>query len=218
MVVQFNVPVREEGVSPAGLADSYATLPFYSDTPPREAFPKAKAAATKALQLDEDLAEAHASMAYVKTYFDWDWAGAEQEFRRTLELNPNQAAVHHTYSRYLASLGRLTEARAELERAQELDPLSLLVQANAGVISYFGREYNQAIQELRKTNEADPHFPVPYWGFGMCYEQQGKYDEAIAQFQKTIEVSGRGANTIASLGHAFGLAGRASEAQKTCSN
>jgi len=145
---------------------------------------------------------------------DRDWAGAEQEFRRALELNPNHAATHHAYSRYLASLGRLTEARAELERARELDPLSLLVQANAGVISYFGRKYDEAIQELRKTNELDPRFPVPYWGMGMCYEQQGKYEEAIAQFQKTIESSGRGSNTIASLGHAFGLAGHLSEARK----
>ena len=198
----------------AGLADSYAMLPFYTDTPPREAFPKAKAAATKALQLDDALAEAHASMAYVKTYFDWDWAAAEQEFKRTLELNPNHSAARHAYSRYLASLGRLTEARAELKRAQELDPLSLLVQANAGVISYFGRQYGEAMQELRKTNELDPHFPVPYWGMGLCYEQQGKYEEAIAQFQKTIESSGRGANTIASLGHVFGLAARPVEAQK----
>jgi TolB-like protein/DNA-binding winged helix-turn-helix (wHTH) protein/Flp pilus assembly protein TadD len=198
----------------AGLADSYAMLPFYTDTPPRDAFPKAKTAATKALQMDDALAEAHASMAYVKTYFDWDWPSAEQEFRRALELNPNHAATHHAYSRYLASLGRLTEARAELKRAQELDPLSLLVQANAGVISYFGREYDRAIQELRMTNEVDPHFPVPYWGLGMCYEQQGKYAEAITQFQKTIESSGRGVNTIASLGHVFGLAGQASEARK----
>src|SRR5207244_439535 len=94
--------------------------------------PKAKAAATKALQLDQTLAEAHASMAYVKTYYDWDWAGAEAKFKRGLELNPNYADVHHSYSRFLASLGRVAEARAELKRAQELDPLSLLVQVNAG--------------------------------------------------------------------------------------
>jgi len=108
----------------------------------------------------------------------------------------------------------LTEARAELERAQELDPLSLLVQANGGVISYFGRRYDEAIQELQKISELDPHFFVPHWGMGLCYEQAGKYEDAIAQFQKTIELSGRGANTIASLGHVFGLAGRPSEAQK----
>ncbi|PYT73965.1 MAG: hypothetical protein DMG39_04925 [Acidobacteria bacterium] len=198
----------------AGLADSYALLPFYSETRPGEAFPKAKAAAMKALQLDATLAEAHASMAYVKTYYDWDWEGAEQEFKRTLDLNPNHADAHHAYSRFLASLGRLTEARAELKRAQELDPLSLLVQANAGVISYFARRYDEAIQELQKISELDSHFFVPHWGMGLCYEQEGKYEDAIAQFQKTIDLSGRGANTIASLGHVFGLAGRPSEAQK----
>ena len=106
----------------------------------------------------------------------------------------------------------MTEARAELKRAQELDPLSLLIQANAGVISYFGRDYDNAINELRKTNEVDPHFPVPYWGLGMCYEQQAKYEAAIAQFQKTIEVSGRESNTIASLAHTLGLAGRVADA------
>src|SRR5229473_1883295 len=199
----------------AGLADSYAHLPFYSETRPEEAFPKAKAAATKALQLDQTLADAHASMAYVKTYYDWDWAGAEAEFRRGLELNPNYADVHHSYSRFLASLGRIAEARAELKRAQELDPLSLLVQANAGVISYFGREYDQAIQELQKIKELNPKFPVPYWGIGLCYEQKGMYQEAVDQLQKGIAVSGgRGANSIASLGHAYGLAGQHGEAQK----
>ncbi len=199
----------------AGLADSYARLPFYSETRPEEAFPKGKAAATKALQLDQTLAEAHASMAYVKTYYDWDWVGAEEEFRRGLELNPNYADVHHSYSRFLASLGRVAEARAELKRAQELDPLSLLVQANAGVISYFGREYDQAIQELQKIKELNPKFPVPYWGIGLCYEQKGMYQEAVDQLQKGIAVSGgRGANSIASLGHAYGLAGQHGEAQK----
>ena len=199
----------------AGLADSYARLPFYSETRPEEAFSKAKAAATKALQLDQTLAEAHASMAYVKTYYDWDWAGAEAEFRRGLELNPNYADVHHSYSRFLASLGRVAEARAELKRAQELDPLSLLVQANAGVISYFGREYDQAIRELQKIKELNPKFPVPYWGIGLCYEQKGMYQEAVDQLQKGIAVSGgRGVNSIASLAHAYGLAGQHGEAQK----
>src|SRR5882724_2805716 len=199
----------------AGLADSYARLPFYSETRPEEAFPKAKAAATKALQLDQTLAEAHASMAYVKTYYDWDWAGAEAEFRRGLELNPNYADVHHSYSRFLASLGRVAEARAELKRAQELDPLSLLVQANAGVISYFGREYDQAIQELQKIKELNPKFAVPYWGIGLSYEQKGMYQEAVDQLQKGIAVSGgRGVNSIASLAHAYGLAGQHGEAQK----
>jgi len=198
----------------AGLADCYADLPFYSETRPAEAFPKAKAAALKALQLDQTLAEAHASMAYVETYYDWNWPGAEAEFRRALELDPNYAEAHHSYSRFLASLGRVEEARAELKRAQELDPLSLLVQANSGVISYFGRQYDQAIQELRQINRLDPKFSVPYWGLGLCYEQMGVYEEAVTQLQKAIDLSGRGANGIASLGHAYGLAGRRGEALK----
>ncbi|HYY72306.1 MAG TPA: tetratricopeptide repeat protein [Candidatus Bathyarchaeia archaeon] len=207
---------KDPGYAPAyaGLADSYARLPFYSETRPEEAFPKAKAAAVKALQLDPTLAEAHASMAYVKTYYDWDWAGAEAEFRRGLELNPNNADVHHSYSRFLASLGRIAEARGELKRAQELDPLSLLIQANAGVISYFGREYDQAIQELRAINGLDQKFHVPDWGLGLCYEQKGMYEEAITQFQKAIAVAGRGPNGLASIGHAYGLAGQRSEARK----
>ena len=111
----------------AGLADAYALLPFYTDTRPSEAFPQAKEAAAKALRLDPTLAEAHASMAYVMNYYDWDRSGAEREFKHALELDPNDAATHHAYGRFLASMGRVDEARAELSRAQELDPLSLLI-------------------------------------------------------------------------------------------
>lgn len=198
----------------AGLADAYARLPFYTDTRPSEAFPQAKEAAAKALQLDPTLAEAHASMAYVMNYYDWDRSGAEQEFKHALELNPNDAAVYHAYGRFLASMGRVDEARAELNRAQELDPLSLGIQSNMGMISYFAGQYDDALQQLQKVLELDPKFPVPYWGSGMCYEQLKKYPEALAQFQKGIELSGRGANGIASLAHAYGLAGQGAEAQK----
>ena len=198
----------------AGLADAYARLPFYTDTRPSEAFPEAKDAAAKALQLDPNLPEAHASMAYVLNYYDWDRSRAEQEFKRALELDPNDAAAYHAYGRFLASLGRVDEARAELNRAQELDPLSLIIQSNAGMIAYFARQYDQALQQLQKVLELDPKFPVPYWGIGMCYEQLKKYPEALAQFQKGIELSGRGTNGIASLAHAHGLAGQRAEAQK----
>jgi eukaryotic-like serine/threonine-protein kinase len=198
----------------AGLADAYALLPFYTDTRPTEAFPKSKEAAAKALQLDPTLAAAHASMAYVINYYDWNRAGAEEEFQQALRLNPNDAATHHAYSRFLASLGRLDEARAELDRARELDPLSLVIQSNVGMIAYFARRYDDALQELQQVLELDPKFSVPYWGIGMCYEQQKRYPEAVAKFQKGIELSGRGANGIASLAHAYGLAGQDREAQK----
>jgi serine/threonine protein kinase/Flp pilus assembly protein TadD len=198
----------------AGLADAYALLPFYTDTRPSEAFPQAKEAAAKALQLDPTLAEAHASMAYVMNYYDWDRSGAEREFKHALELDPNDAAAHHAYGRFLASMGRVDEARAELNRAQELDPLSLVIQSNVGMISYFAGQYDNALEQLQKVLELDPKFPVPYWGIGMCYEQLKKYPDALVQFQKGIELSGRGANGIASLAHAYGLAGQDAEAQK----
>src|ERR1700682_4966776 len=198
----------------AGLANAYAVLPFYTDTRPREAFPEAKKAAAKALQLEPTLAESHASMAYVMNYYDWDRSGAEQEFKRALELNPNDADTYHAYGRFLASMGRVDEARVELNRAQELDPLSSGIQSNLGMVSYFARQYEDAVQQLQKVLKLDPKFPVPYWGIGLCYEQLNKYSEALAQFQKGIELSGRGANGIASLAHAHGLAGQRSEAQK----
>lgn len=198
----------------AGLAGAFARLPFYTDTRPSEAFPQAKEAAAKALQLEPTLAEAHASMAYVMNYYDWDRSGAEQEFKRALELDPNDAAAHHAYGRFLASLGRIDEARAELNRALELDPLSLIIQSNAGMLSYFARRYDNAVQQLQKVLAIDPKFPVPYWGIGMCYEQLKKYPEALGQFQKGIELSGRGSNGIASLAHGQSLAGQGAEARK----
>ncbi len=198
----------------AGLADAYARLPFYTETRPSEAFPKSKEAAAKALQLDPTLAAAHASMAYAINYYDWNRVGAEEEFKHALQLNPNNAAAHHMYGRFLASLGRLDEARAELGRARELDPLSLLIQSNVGMLAYFARRYDDALQELQQVLELDPKFPVPYWGIGMCYEQQKRYPEAVAKFQEGLELSGRDANGIASLAHADGLAGQDREAQK----
>ena len=198
----------------AGLAAAYGRLPFYTDTRPSDAFPKAKEAAAKAQQLEPTLAEAHASMAYVWNYYDWDRSSAEQEFNRALELDPNDADAHHAYGRFLASMGRIGEARAELSRAQELDPLSLSIQSNMAMISYFARQYDDALQQLQKVLALDPKFPVPYWAIGMCYEQLKKYPEAVAQFQKGIELSGRGSNGIASLAHAYGLAGKRVEAQK----
>ena len=199
----------------AGLADTYARLPFYTDKRPSEAFPAAKEAVAKAVQLEPTLAGAHASMAYVLNYYEWDRSGAELEFKRALELDQNDAAAHEAYGRFLASMGRVDEARAELSRALELDPLSLGIQSNVGMVFYFARQYEDAIKQLQKVLALDPKFPVPYWGIGMCYEQMKKYPEALAQIQKGIELSGgRGANGLASLAHAQGLAGHRAEAQK----
>ena len=199
----------------AGLADYYSVLPFYTSTLPGEVFPKAKAAVSKALELDDSLAEAHASLAYVLTYYDWNWTGAEREFQRALALNPNDASVHHRYSRYLSSLGRIDEALTEVRKAEELDPLSSVIKANIGVIYYFGRQYDSAIAQLRRVLDEQPNFSVAHWGMGLAYEQKGMLTEAIAELEKADAISKHGSvNTLASLGHAYAIAGQQSKAQK----
>ncbi len=142
----------------AGLADSYDLLPRYGFLAPNEGYPEAKEAAIKALELDDTLAEAHASLGYAEVNYDWDWAGGEKEFKRAIELNPGYATAHHWYALYLAASGRLDEATSEIKRAQELDPLSLIINSNLGRILYFARKYDQAIEQFRKTIELDPNF------------------------------------------------------------
>lgn len=199
----------------AGLADYYSVLPFYTSSRPDEVFSKAKAAASKALELDDSLAEAHASLAYIRTYYDWDWAGAEREFQRAIALNPNDATVRHRYSRYLSSLGRIDEALRQMRRAQELDPLSTIIKANIGVIYYFGRKYDLVIEELRKVLQEDPNFSVAHWGLGLSYEQKGMLTEAIAEFEKADALGKhRSSNTLASLGHAYATAGQKQRARQ----
>jgi len=195
-----------------GIADYYSILPFYSRLAPKDAFPQAKAAVTKALEIDEGLAEAHASLAYVLAYYDWDWKGAEREFKRALELNPSYASAHHSYSRYLAARGRLEEATTEIERAQELDPLEILLKANKAMLAYFGGRYDQAISELQVTLELNPDFPVAIWGLGLSYEQKGMFEKALASMQKATGLS-PSLNFKASLGHTYAAAGKRREVQ-----
>src|SRR5262249_2952541 len=127
-----------------GLADCYNLLSLYGMLPPNEAMPQAKTSAVRALELDPSLAEAHTSLAYPKLYYDWDWPGAEREFQRALELNPNYATAHHWYHEYLTAMGRFEEGLAEILRAQELDPLSLIINTDVGWGLYFTRQYDQA--------------------------------------------------------------------------
>jgi serine/threonine protein kinase/Tfp pilus assembly protein PilF len=196
-----------------GLADYYSVLPFYTSTPPDDVFPKAKAAVSRALRLDPSLAEAHASLAYILTYYDWNWTEAEREFQRALALNPNDATVHHRYSRYLSSLGRLDDALKEIRKAGELDPLSPIVKANVGVIYFFGREYDLAIRHLGEVLQEHPDFSTAHWGLGLAYEQKGMHKEAIAEFEKADALSKHGSvNTLASLAHAYAVAGQRSKA------
>ena len=195
----------------AGIAEYYSVLPFYSSFAPKETFPKAKEAVLQALELDPSLPEARALLGYIKTYYEWDWPGAEQEFRKALELRPSNADLHHWYSRYLTTLGRHDEAMAELRRAHELDPLSRLLHANLAMILYFARRYDDAIEQLQRTLELDPKFPTAYWGLGLSYEQKGMTREAFTALEKARELSPRSLNTLASLGHAYAVGGEPCE-------
>jgi len=198
----------------AGLADSYNILGFYAYGAPRDVFPKAKAAALKALEIDDALPEAHASLAYAKLYYDWDWPSAEKEFKRVVERDPAYATGHGFYGNVLVAMGRFKEGIAEMEKAQELDPLSLIISAGIGWGFYFARQYDQAVEQLRKTLELDPHFVVAHAWLGGTYLQKGLFPEAITELQTAIEISGGSPLYIAFLGHAYGVAGDALEAQK----
>ncbi|MGQ0835661.1 MAG: TPR end-of-group domain-containing protein [Gammaproteobacteria bacterium] len=198
----------------AALADYYSALPFHTSSVPDEVFPKAKAAVARALELDDSLAEAHSALAYIRTYYDWDWTGAEKEFQRALALDPNDATLRHRYSRYLSSLGRTEEALTEMQRALELDPLSLIIKANVGVIYYFGRRYDETIAQLQRILTEQPEFSVAHWGLGLAYEQKGMMKQALAGFEKAVDLTRRGTNALASLGRAYAVTGRKQEARK----
>src|SRR5713226_8632193 len=198
----------------AGLADSYDILGFYGFSAPRDAFPKAKAAALKALEIDPALSEAHASLAYANFYYDWDWLGAEREYKRSIELNPSYATAHHFYANYLMAMRRHQEALTELEKAQELDPLLLITNAAIAWAFYFARQYDQAIEQCRKTLEMDRDFIVAHAWLGQTYLQKGLFHEAIREFQKAIELSEGSPFYVAMLGHAYAVAGDVSEAQR----
>ena len=211
----FNQAIRDDpnyALAYAGMSDCYALLSDFGFVPPREGFPKAKEAATRALAIDEKLAEAHTSLGRVKRDYDWDWPGAEQEFKRAIELNPNYPSAHQWYAVYLSSLGRHQEAIAEIKRALELDPLSLPVNSVTGRVLYLARQYDEAIEQSRKTIEMDPRFATAYQNLGRSYEQKGMYAEAVATFQEWNKVApGHG---LAFLGRAYALAGKTDEAQK----
>ena len=212
----FNQAIEKDpnyALAYAGLASTYVILPEYSGLPPKEIMPKAEAAAKKALEFNATLGEAHAVLA-LKRWYEWDWVGAESEFKRTIELNPSYPTTHHWYSNLLRSLGRLDEALAEIKLAQELDPLSLVINMNVGITLSWMRRYDEAIDQFKKTLELDPNFPFTYGNLGALYEVQGKFDEAIPEFQKAITVVGRDASELSDLGHAYALAGKKSEALK----
>ena len=197
----------------AGLADCYGLYSFYGALSPAEAFPKAKEAAAKALEIDDTLAEAHASLVWIKGQYDWDWPGVEREFKRTIELNPNYATVYNWYARDLEAMGRLDEALAVGKRAEEMEPLSPVISTGVGRSLYVARQYDQAIEQLRRVVDTDANFALAHLVLGWAYEQKGMFEEAIAEFQMGSSLSGGDPRMIGALGHAYAVSGRKERAQ-----
>jgi tetratricopeptide (TPR) repeat protein len=200
----------------AGLADAYSVLGFYEfgTLAPEENYQRAKTAAMRALELDETLAEAHTSLALAKVDVEHDAAGAEREYRRAIELNPNYATAHHWYSDFLAAMDRQDEAMAEIKRALELDPLSLVINATLGERLFYARRYDDAVAQLRKTLEMEESFGPAHYLLGLAYEQKGMYEEALAELARARELSGGSPWMVAAFGHTLAMAGRRHEAQK----
>ncbi len=198
----------------AGLADSFIILGFYGVLPPNEVMPKAKEAAKKALEIDDTLAEAQISLAYANAAYEWNWVAAEKGYKRAIKLNPNYATAHHWYGEHLALIGRSKEAAAELERAHELDPLSLIIGSAVAWIYYLGRRYDDAIDKSFKTLEMDPDFFQARFVIGLAYIQKSMFREAIEEFRKVISILGRDPGALSALGFAYAVSGQTAEARK----
>lgn len=197
----------------AGLADCYDVGAFYNFFAPREAFPKAKAAARKALDIDGSLAEPRASLAYARHYFDWDWEGAERDYREALALNPGYATTRFFYANFLTSMGRFEEALEETRRAQEIEPLSLIISNCFGWTYMYARRFDEAIASFQRTSELDPNFIPLRFFFGCAYEGVGRFADAAGQFEQAIRLSGGGNLFRAALARTHAEAGRVEEAR-----
>jgi TolB-like protein/DNA-binding winged helix-turn-helix (wHTH) protein/Tfp pilus assembly protein PilF len=200
----------------AGLANSYISsgMPWGGDMSPTEVLPQAKAAATRALEIDDSLGEAHLALARVIQLYDWDWPAVEKEYRRALELNPNDAMAHNWYGEYLQEMGRNEEAFAQMRQAMVLDPLSSDSASELGYAFYTARQYDQAIHAFRKALELEPDYVDAHVGLGWVYEEKKMYREAIAELEKAAELSKRHELVVASLGKVLGDSGRKQEARK----
>jgi DNA-binding winged helix-turn-helix (wHTH) protein/Tfp pilus assembly protein PilF len=197
----------------SGLADCHATLGYLSSLAPEEAFPAARRHATKALELDGSLAEAHASLGFVKLYFDWDWAGAEAEFQRAIVLAPNYAASHEWYSIFLLAAGRPEDAFREIQLARQPDPLSLPVNTDLGFHYYYTGQYGEAVKQLKFVLELNKDFPPARLWLGRTYQELGRLDDALAEFQHVEEKLPEWPVSIAARGFVAGVAGRSDQAQ-----
>jgi TolB-like protein/DNA-binding winged helix-turn-helix (wHTH) protein/Flp pilus assembly protein TadD len=200
----------------SGLADTYALLGDwqYAVMTPKEAFPQAKAAAIKALELDSTLGEAHNSLAFVLDGFDWDFDSAGKEFQRAIELNPGYATAHHWYAWHLSLLGRYDEAIAEMRKAENLDPLSLIINADLAELLVLAHSDDESIRQSRKTIEMDPNFALAHNQLAQAYLQKQMYDEAVAELKTAVQLSGGSPAFIANLARAYVASGKRNEAVK----
>jgi DNA-binding winged helix-turn-helix (wHTH) protein/tetratricopeptide (TPR) repeat protein len=201
----------------AGMAASYVHMEIYGLMLPSEAMPKAKSAALRAIELDATVAEAHASLALVKMFYERDWPGAEDEFGRALRLNPSYAAAHDWFAIYLTARGRPEEALASVRKAQALDPLSLIVNTDVACALYYARRFDDSIKQCRWVLDAEPDFVTAHYRIGLAYEQLGEYVEAVNSFQSAIALSAKaeamapfkgGSDARASIAHTYALMGK----------
>ena len=197
----------------ADIAEGYFGLSITGSLPPRDAFPQAKDAAMKALQIDPLLAEAHCNLGIAKFFHDWDWAGAEQDFKRAIEINPNYHLAHEMYAHLLSNLGRHTEAIPEINRAMEIDPLSLIANAIKGQILYLAGQYDEAAAHLQRAIEVEPNFWISHLTLGKIYERRKMYPQAVAEFQAAIDLSGA-PEPKSYLAYTYAVSGKHVEAQR----
>lgn len=195
-----------------GLADAYFRLSNVYE-PPREVLPKAKEAALKAVEIDQNCAEAHASLGLVKVYYDYDWSGAESEFKKALRLNPDLLLAHQRFGSYLTFMGRFDEASRHYKQALDLDPFSLQININIATIYYLRGEYDRAIDHLKKTGELEPYYMPTLFVLGCVYIQQGRVEEAIEQFQQVYRLDEEHYLAMGFMGYAHALAGQRAEAE-----
>jgi len=199
-----------------GLGDAYALSGDweYGILSAQDAFPKAKTAVTKALALDDNLAEAHTSLAFILDLYDWDWESAEKEYKRAIALNPGYATAHHWYAFHLIVMGRNSEGIAELRKAESLDPLSLIISADLADALCIAHLYDESVQQSRRTLEMDPNFAIAHYELGQAFVQKRMLNEAIEQFQRAIELSRSTEIFDANLAYAYATSGRKEEAMK----
>jgi TolB-like protein/Tfp pilus assembly protein PilF len=208
---------RDSGYAPAysGLAEAYAMLGFRGGFPSKDALSRAKTAALKAIELDDSLAEPHASLAFIAETHEWDWASAEREYKRALQLNPGDAQAHNWYAGYLTYTGRVDEGISEAKRARDLDPLSLPVNNALAGRLLAGSYHDEALQQVQKTLELDGHFAPAHQTLGWIYLRSGKQEEAIREFQNALELAGAADTDIQlDLGFAYAVSGRPEEARR----